>query len=533
MVSNHMANAMTKRRKKRSGTSSPRQARRTICGQGARRPPGSGCDKPTAGRGTQRVFFLWLLPAVIGLGVGGLGAKMWLDRPVAESTQHIFGSDTVAVTFRGEVNHLDLFGDHVEPPRPIGADGRPEGSPTGAVPVWLRFDYRINADSKTVLVLKYPIANRVSWDAIARAGAALGGNRTVYLDGREYPQNARIQDIHGNTYEMRLMTCGRSTMAHLSEWNLLIGGVHAGDTDFRGKAYGWIRRPYSDADLKVGFNGSLNWCQERWRPGTDERVLRGYFRVSRFHAAESSVATDRIHWRPVLELIGGEETDMRSAASTAPAGETSPNRMVTYLGIVGNAEIFGESGVADSVDVAGGQIVGDGRPDWLRFRYLGKDLLVATGPIKRSVSWNDIARAGAALGEAAVIYIDGERVVQDAMITSADGARYRVRLPDCGEATLDARSEWNALIGGVHVGDGDFIRNRGGTYGWVETPLFDEQLHIGDFHGAASWCRETQMLHGTLHAVNRGYLTVSRFHLTEASFHGSGFGWRPVLERVD
>jgi len=58
-------------------------------------------------------------------------------------------------------------------------------------------------------------------------------------------------------------------------------------------------------------------------------------------------------------------------------------------------------------------------------------------------------------------------------------------------------------------------------------------LGIGNPVGGATWCRDRIMRNWTSHGLNRGYLTVSRWHATETSFGGEGFGWRPVLERID
>ena len=94
------------------------------------------------------------------------------------------------------------------------------------------------------------------------------------------------------------------------------------------------------------------------------------------------------------------------------------------------------------------------------------------------------------------------------------------------------RSEWNALMGGIHRGDGDFLPYPLGTYGWL-TPSFDDHaLNIGVGPGSATWCQETIEINGKAHGVNRGYVTISRFHATETAFAGSGFGWRPVLELI-
>lgn len=285
----------------------------------------------------------------------------------------------------------------------------------------------------------------------------------------------------------------------------------------------------------MGYGGSLSWCQDGWRPEPGHRVLRGYFHVSRFHAAGSHVRTDRIVWRPVLELVEIDEpNEARSGRMQAWQGETAPHRDVTFFGVVRHDQLFDPDWrITDAVLLDMGAYVDDGRPHWLHFESGTKTLLVATVPVKHSLSWDAIAQAGAALGDGSVVRLAGGSHVQQAEVTDLHGTRYRLRLLTCGESTMDPRSEWNRLIGGVHVGDGDFLASPDGRFGWIERPLTDTDLHIGALEGAATWCQERRMVRGREHAVSRGYLTVSRFHLTEPGFRGYGFGWRPVLERIE
>jgi hypothetical protein len=205
---------------------------------------------------------------------------------------------------------------------------------------------------------------------------------------------------------------------------------------------------------------------------------------------------------------------------------------VGFVGIVSNSDLLGAAGSVDlQLNVVSGQRLDPKPPDWLKFSYEGKTLLVAARPLRYGLSWDSIARAGAALGDGSDVRVGSDSYRQDASVVGARGERYRVRLLRCGRSTLDLGSEWNALIGGIHAGDGDFRSAPQGVYGWLSPPFTDEDLGVGrEAAGRATWCQETFEIGGEAFAVNRGYLTVSRFHATPTGFEGTGFGWRPVLE---
>ncbi|MCU0963029.1 MAG: hypothetical protein MUF48_23285 [Pirellulaceae bacterium] len=435
--------------------------------------------------------------------------------------------------FHGEVTDDALFGpgatllDHV---RPVDEHGRKAGQVVAARPGWLHFEYRLDGDRREIWVAKTPLMNFVSWDDVARAGAALADGVTVPVGLGLAIQNARVKDVHGDELRVRMPSCGHSTLADLSEWNLLIGAVHRGDMDFTGPRYGWVRRPYSDKDLNVGYHGSLTWCRDEFRGG---RVARGYFFASRFHVSPPDQRTDRLQWRPVLERIASPADPVArhwNGDQNAPV-QWSPSRQAGFAGTVSNDELFGPGvGIAQMISVEGGRFVGDGRPAWLRFLYDGRTLLVASQPIKQSVSWSAIAQAGAARGDAGRLRLGWKWYTQNAEVSDRHGRRYRVRLIGCGGHTMDVAAEWNALMGGIHRGDGDFVAYPEGIYGWLPQPYDDDGLAVGEGFGRATWCRETIEIGGKTHGVNRGYVTISRFHATEIGYEGSGFGWRPVLE---
>lgn len=480
----------------------------------------------------------WTITLMLGAlsGCGVPSALEALKQAVAEVAEFEHHGAQVRVEFYGEVPSTELFGNAIGLPlQPIAEDGGLEGVLIDLSPSWLRFTYWIGSKQRTVLVAKRPLMTHISWDAIARAGAALGNDALIVVSGVPHAQNARVRAADGSVYRVRLPRCGQSTMAHLSEWNLLIRGVHGGDPDFAGNRYGWLNEPFTDEDLMVGFGGSLTWCQDVWRSEPGYRVVRGYFHVSRFHAAPSHIRTDRIVWRPVLELVdSGESYGSRLGGTPAQAAEISPHQDVTYFGLLDHEELFdGGWRITDAVPLDMGVYVKDGRPSWLHFEMEGKALFVAATPVKHSLSWNAIAQAGAALGDGSIVRLAGASHVQRAEVSDAHGNRYRVRLLTCGTSTMDPDSEWNRLIGGIHIGDGDFVANADGRFGWAERALMDVDLHTGEREGAATWCQDRRVLHGREYAVNRGYLTVSRFHLTETTFRGYGFGWRPVLERVE
>ena len=335
------------------------------------------------------------------------------------------------MTFRGAVADADVFGPGgalLDQVHPLDETGIRQGQVVNAKPGWLHFEYEINGERREVLVAKQPILNQVSWDDIARAGAAMADDAALVVKGAGFVQGARVKDARGNEYRVRLPTCGRSTLSDLSEWNLLIGAVHRGDMDFSGAAYGWIKRPYTDKDLKVGFHGSLNWCQESLR---GERVARGYFFVSRFHAAEPALRTDRLHWRPVLERINAVPSPSlrRFAGNANLPVRWSPSGRVGFAGVVSSDDLFGPGvGIGRLVPVEGGTYLELGRPDWLRFVYQGKSILVAAKPIKYGLSRDDIVQAGAALGDDSKVRVGWRSFRQDAEVKDLAGKRYRVRL---------------------------------------------------------------------------------------------------------
>lgn len=453
----------------------------------------------------------------------------------SETLRFAAGPADIEVTFHGEVADAALFGpgvsllDHVHP---VDERGRSRGSVFASTPGWLHFESRVDGRQRELLVAKRPLMNQVSWDDIARAGASLGNDSELAIGLGRFAQDARVTDAQGNEYRVRLPTCGDSSLANLSEWNLLIGAVHRGDMDFAGDRYAWVSRPYRDKDLKVGYAGSLSWCRNRWQ---GLPVVRGYFFVSRFHAAAPELRTNRLYWRPVLERVTPEP----EAVPMVLEGDIyapitwSPSLRVGFAGRVSHEDLFGSAGgLHERIPVQGGDLLDDGRPDWLRFQHEGKTLLVAARPVLHSVSWDAIAKAGAVAGDGASLRLGWRRYRQDAAVEDRDGNRYRVRLLTCGQSTLDLRSEWNLLIGGIHRGDEDFRAYPDGVYGWLHTPFEDEDLNLASGLGSTTWCQERIRIKRKAHGVNRGYFTVSRFHATETDFTGSAFAWRPVLEAV-
>ncbi|WP_111642023.1 hypothetical protein [Marinimicrobium alkaliphilum] len=445
-------------------------------------------------------------------------ALVWgCERDPVETLATDYDNRQVVVRFYGERSSSALFGEKTFPDliQPVDARGKVRGEIHRASPDWLAFDYQIDGERSRVLVAKQPVMHTVAWWDIARVGAADG--------------DARVTDLDGTEYRVRLLHCGQHTMDELSEWNLLIGGVHQGDMDFRGERYGWIRRPYDNDDLKVGYQGSLNWCQDRY--SQNRRVMRGYYFVSRFHAARPGFRGSRVYWRPVLEVVEPEAVPDETLDHAV--AQRSPDGQVRYYGTVGNDELFGSgTKIADLVGFHKGEEHETGAPDWLKFHYRGQTLLVAAQSVRHSLSWNALAKAGLVAGENRKVRVGMRRYDQDVTVTDTDGNRYWVRLIQCGKSTLDHDSEWNRLIGGVVEPDGDFARFPS-RYGWLDEPFEPAALNLHTDRGAATWCRENVSIYGDEHGINRGFLVPSRFHATPADFTGWGFGWRPVLQLIE
>lgn len=449
----------------------------------------------------------WLLP---------LAALWGCERDPVETLATDYDNRQVVVRFYGERSTAALFGDKtfLDLVQPKDARGEARGEVHRASPDWLAFEYQIDGESTRLLVAKQPVSHTVAWWDIARAGAA---------DGQ-----ARVKDVDGVEYRVRLMECGQHTMDELSEWNLLIGGVHQGDMDFRGERYGWIRRPYDNSDLKVGYQGSLSWCRDRF--SQNRRVMRGYYFVSRFHAGQPGFRGNRVFWRPVLEVVSSG--DSGEEALDSPVAQVSPDGQIRYYGAVANDDLLGDGvKIADLVDFHEGEEHEGGAPDWLKFHYRGQTLYVASQTVRHSLSWNALARAGLVAGENRKVRVGMRRYDQDVTVTDAEGNRYWVRLLQCGKSTLDHDSEWNRLIGSVVEPDGDFARFPS-RYGWVNDLYEPAALNLHTDRGAATWCRENVSIYGDEHGVNRGYLVPSRFHATPGEFSGWGFGWRPVLQLI-
>ncbi len=462
-----------------------------------------------------------------------------------------YKGNQVDIVFYGEKRNKDIFDKGLKL-TDIVYPKNETGQRTGEVfendSTWLHFSYAINGEKKEVLISKKPLMSRISWEDIARVGAALGDGSKVLIDDVSYSQNATIRDKDGRLYKVRLLSCGQGTFDNLSEWNLLIGGVHKGDIDFNSddfkNVFNWAREPYQDKDLFVGHEGSLNWCMDKWKDFPEHKVLRGYFFVSRWHVALKNISTDRIFWRPVLELIDSSNDKFSSSLlKEKPLKEREEIRLsfeepsVDFFGEFKNENLFEEDfEIAKYLNLYSGRYLEKNFPNWLHFEIDGKEVLVAKKPIKYSLSWEDIARVGAALGDGSKVLIDDVSYSQNATVKDKNGKLYRVRLLSCGNRTLDNLSEWNLLIGGVHKGDYNFNSLSNDIFSRFYPLYSDKELNLGflneNIKGLSSWCKEREIIDNFPYATNRGFLVVSRFHLTETSFSGIGFGWRPVLELI-
>lgn len=172
-----------------------------------------------------QAFRCALVASSFAMAALGGGCMHWDKEP--ESIRFAQAAHDVEVIFRGEVSDAELFGSDrslLDRVQPIDETGRPRGTRHDDRPGWLHFEYRIDAERHEVLIAKKPLLSRVSWDDIARAGAAVGDDAGAPASSRLAAQNARVTDRRGNEYRVRLPYCGQATRAELSEWNLLIGG---------------------------------------------------------------------------------------------------------------------------------------------------------------------------------------------------------------------------------------------------------------------------------------------------------------------
>lgn len=150
---------------------------------------------------------------------------------------------------------------------------------------------------------------------------------------------------------------------------------------------------------------------------------------------------------------------------------------------------------------------------FMKFARKGKELFVATRPLRSSISWNQLN---------AINVITGNKVVE------INGVSYKVRLltGGNGDPSSAAGGEWNELMYAVCSG-------RPASYvGPKLAELSETTLWIGDGSNIRSTlCQETQ---GGVPAncIRRGRDNTQYYAGLPKTDNGTTVYWRPVLERV-
>ena len=202
-----------------------------------------------------------------------------------------------------------------------------------------------------------------------------------------------------------------------------------------------------------------------------------------------------------------------------------------YFGTVSANELFTGTELASAVGITQG-IVQHDNIEWLKFYIDGKIIFRPMKPIRYSISWDTLNKAGCVFGE---------------KIISKNGITFKVRLmkgslTDPSYATKDNTntlrySEWNRLILPIHQKS---LSQNWSNLSNVESDipnwnigLTDEDLLIGTTYGNGyqKWCQETDS-DNVNNRLFRGDTEVSFAGSISYNFVGNQRGWCPVLEVI-
>lgn len=238
-----------------------------------------------------------------------------------------------------------------------------------------------------------------------------------------------------------------------------------------------------------------------------------------------------------------------------------------FLGEVPASDFINGTDLGNQIGLSGGISMSDNvNNPWLKFEYQGKEVYVAKEPYRHSISWDSIAKAGAALPEG-VANVSGVDYSQGKTV-SINGQDYVVRLikaynhdipwnhadtwshsnnPNTPLAKASYGSEWNRLIlpivangrSGItthgHVGSSmvqfanyDWFSGSGGLGGAANS----SGVGTGSSYGAYTWGQE-YAYNGSASRALRGYTTTSTgaafSYISSSSYTNSYYGWRPIL----
>ena len=177
--------------------------------------------------------------------------------------------------------------------------------------------------------------------------------------------------------------------------------------------------------------------------------------------------------------------------------------------------------------------------NWLHYKVHNQSLYVTQKPIRHSVSWFDLYKAGAVYTKESDDHTVLDRWPQDAEV-SINGSCYRVTLlkgatsPHINSVpghspTWAKRSEWNHLLYGVHRSE-SFKDRRQGFERWGKLSDADLHTHYTQGNGIFCWCQEST--EDGLYRVGRGDQGVTYAGLRPPETRHQYVGWRPVLREV-
>ncbi len=217
-------------------------------------------------------------------------------KPAGASGKPTLITSDGGVDWYGEVSSEDLIsGDELASLIGLTA-GTSQYSDAG----WLH----VGLDGAELLIAKRPLRHSISWNNI-NAVNAVYGNRTIEINGQQY----KVRLPKGANSDPTSATTGFDVVhSHGSEWNRifyrLTNDTYRNASNTKASEAPFVHlAQYSEADLVLHSqfgNGSYSWCQET--AGSD-RVLRGFWGVSRLVRPGPSTVNSYCAWRPVLEKV--------------------------------------------------------------------------------------------------------------------------------------------------------------------------------------------------------------------------------------
>lgn len=205
-----------------------------------------------------------------------------------------------------------------------------------------------------------------------------------------------------------------------------------------------------------------------------------------------------------------------------------------YFGEFSSAQVIGGDTLATRVGVSQGIAVHT-TAGWLGFALNGKRLLVAKKPIRHSISWDALSKAGVVFGKE--ILIQNTRM----LVRLPKGVFYSPAADSTtfafdDDSILTHGSEWNRLL--YHVSamvdprrPSPWVSSEGIQIGTFAQFTQDELGISGSDSWRANWCQERLQSNAGKKIIrgNGGVVDIAYID----SWQNGGVGWRPVLELVE